>query len=225
MINYNPETGTPFPRQRFAPGASGDRDFLSEYLWGLNSPTTGRFQQLGPDLAQVKLQQSLQAMYIQAQQQLFLLHQQLQLQIAQNPLGAAPLLSQFHQEAQQLLQATQYQAQQHVFSVLAQTYPQQKLRAQQPWSKQLSDEETEAVISQALEANPLTATSDITVESKDQVVTLHGVTSQRTAKWMAEMIAWSIPGVKDVTNSIELRGRHARQETNGRLKRETVKSG
>jgi hypothetical protein len=107
------------------------------YIWALSSVTPRVTPGWQPELAAPGLssahsqaQQSLHATYQQIQQQLQLLHQQVQQQIALNPYSAPLQLNYFQQEVQQMLQAAQWRAQQHLLSLL-QIYARRQLKGQQ----------------------------------------------------------------------------------------------
>jgi hypothetical protein len=71
----------------------------------------------------------------------------------------------------------------------------------------LDDEALAATLSEAIEWYPATVFAEIEVSVQDHVVALWGRAPHRDAKRVAEALAWSLPGVRDVENRIELRRR------------------
>jgi osmotically-inducible protein OsmY len=207
--------------------ARGGPDLLTEYMRSLSALTPSWQPELAtPGMSSVynQIQQSLQTMHQQAQQQLHQLHQQIQLQIAQNPYTAQLQVQYFHQQAQQLLQATLWQAQQHLQTLLRTSTQRQFQGQPRAREYQLSDEEIVANLSQVLEFNPVTVSADIEVDAKNHEVTLRGVAPNRLVKRAADMVAWDIPGVKDVHNTIEIESRRTKRGTRGQVNRETIRT-
>jgi BON domain len=73
--------------------------------------------------------------------------------------------------------------------------------------EQLGDREIENLIDDILDADPLTCNADIQVQCQGHVVTLSGTVVGRLSKIAAGNDAWSIPGVRDVNNNIDIKSR------------------
>jgi len=87
--------------------------------------------------------------------------------------------------------------------------------------EQLTDSEIESVINDALDLEPVTSNADIQVTCQDHVVTLIGTSVNRIAKIVAGTIAWSVPGVRDVENTIQIKSRSQQ----GQKQRQPVGAG
>lgn len=76
-----------------------------------------------------------------------------------------------------------------------------------PEGSELSDQEIERLINRALDNDPLTQNTDIMVKINQHVVTLTGTVRGKHAKMRAGDIAWRAPGVDDVHNQVQIKGR------------------
>jgi osmotically-inducible protein OsmY len=84
------------------------------------------------------------------------------------------------------------------------------VRGMAAWSgmeARATDEDLTSALGAALESHPATIFAEIQVAAKGQVVTLRGLAPNRYAKRVADALAWSLPGVRDVMNQIEVRSR------------------
>ena len=69
-----------------------------------------------------------------------------------------------------------------------------------------SDERVYEDVCRALTDHPDIDATDIEVTVSEGVVTLAGTVDERQAKWLAEDLAHTLPGVRDVRNEMHLRG-------------------
>jgi hypothetical protein len=81
--------------------------------------------------------------------------------------------------------------------------------------EQLSDQEIENLLDDALDLDPLTCNADVQVQCQSHVVTLTGTVVNRLVKIAAGNDAWIIPGVRDVSNNIQIktRSQHGQKQT------------
>ena len=69
---------------------------------------------------------------------------------------------------------------------------------------------------------PVDSKPFIDIASTNQEVTLGGTAPNAYAKRIAEIIAWQLPGIVDVRNTIELRSHRSGIATNGKVVREKI---
>jgi hypothetical protein len=89
--------------------------------------------------------------------------------------------------------------------------------------EQLSDQDIEKQVEAVLDLDPLTCNAEIQVQCQDKVVTLTGTVVNRFAKQAAGKDAWSVPAVRDVNNTIEIKSRSQLGQKTGQ--RQTVGAG
>jgi len=74
-----------------------------------------------------------------------------------------------------------------------------------PRNYQRTDDRIEEDINERLTRNAMIDATDVEVTVRDGEVTLRGQVNTRQAKWVAEAIAESVFGVKEITNQIKVR--------------------
>jgi hypothetical protein len=82
-----------------------------------------------------------------------------------------------------------------------------------PRGYQRSDQRIEEDINEELTQHPMIDPTEIQVSVKDGEVTLRGYVEDRASKRLAEDIADSVSGVKDVNNELRIRPRAERGQT------------
>jgi len=87
---------------------------------------------------------------------------------------------------------------------------------------ELTDQQIENLLYDALDDDPMVPdTADIGVSVKDHVVTLSGTVRNKNLKRHLDAMAWAAPGVRDVNNTIQVKGRRPQGSTSGQTQKET----
>jgi len=113
------------------------------------------------------------------------------------------------------------QAQQHAQQAQHHAQMARQKTSGQPGGENLSDDQIQQEVNDALDRNSTTSNEDIQATVNNKVVTLSGTVRSRDTKKTAESVAENCPGVKDVQNNIQIKGRN---DDSGQIQKETRRS-
>ncbi|MGH2448741.1 MAG: BON domain-containing protein [Chloroflexota bacterium] len=85
-----------------------------------------------------------------------------------------------------------------------------------PWLEfQPTDQQIESLLYDALDNSGIPSGADIDASVKNGTVTLAGTTRNKHVKLAADRIAWALPGVQDVNNTIQVQSRNQQAQQKG----------